>query len=53
MLFLFVVAHAAQAGGQITIAAAADLKFAMDEIVSLFGKAHPAAMCASVCWRVM
>jgi molybdate transport system substrate-binding protein len=48
MLFLLVMAHAAQAGGQITIAAAADLKFAMDEIVSLFGKAHPAARVATV-----
>ncbi|MDO9010493.1 MAG: molybdate ABC transporter substrate-binding protein [Gallionella sp.] len=48
MLFLLVVAHAAQAGGQITIAAAADLKFAMDEIVSLFGKAHPAERVATV-----
>lgn len=48
MLFLLVMAHVAQAGGQITIAAAADLKFAMDEIVSLFGKAHPAARVATV-----
>lgn len=48
MLFLLVVAHAAQAGGQITIAAAADLKFAMDEIVGLFGKAHPADSVATV-----
>lgn len=48
MLFLLVMAHAAQAGGQITIAAAADLKFAMDEIVSLFGKAHPADRVATV-----
>ncbi|MDO9052790.1 MAG: molybdate ABC transporter substrate-binding protein, partial [Gallionella sp.] len=48
MLFLLVVAHAAQAGGQITIAAAADLKFAMDEIVGLFCKAHPADSVATV-----
>lgn len=38
---LFVAAHTAYAGEHITIAAAADLKFAMDEIVGLFDKAHP------------
>lgn len=38
---LCLTAHTAHAGGQITIAAAADLKFAMDEIVDLFGKSHP------------
>lgn len=39
---LFAAAQTAQAGEKITIAAAADLKFALDEIVVLFGKAHPA-----------
>jgi molybdate transport system substrate-binding protein len=33
---------AAHAGGSITIAAAADLKFAMDDIVTTFRQAHPA-----------
>ncbi|MDD5301053.1 MAG: molybdate ABC transporter substrate-binding protein [Gallionella sp.] len=40
LLFGFAV-QSAQAGQKITIAAAADLKFALDEIVVLFGKAHP------------
>lgn len=39
---LFVAAQTAQADENITIAAAADLKFALDEIVVLFNKAHPA-----------
>jgi len=39
---LFVAGQAAHAGEKITIAAAADLKFALDEIVVLFSKAHPA-----------
>ncbi|MBI4937404.1 MAG: molybdate ABC transporter substrate-binding protein [Nitrosomonadales bacterium] len=39
---LFAVGQAAHAGGKISIAAAADLKFALDEIVALFNKAHPA-----------
>ena len=39
---LSVVVQTAHAGEKITIAAAADLKFALDEIVALFGKAHPA-----------
>lgn len=39
---LFFVGQAAHAGEKITIAAAADLKFALDEIVVLFSKAHPA-----------
>ena len=39
---LFVVWQTAHAGEKITIAAAADLKFALDEIVVLFKKAHPA-----------
>ena len=36
------VGQSAHAGEKITIAAAADLKFALDEIVVLFSKAHPA-----------
>lgn len=36
-----VLAGAAQAGGTITIAAAADLKFAMDEIIDAFRAEHP------------
>lgn len=39
---MFAVGHTAHAGEKITIAAAADLKFALDEIVVLFNKAHPA-----------
>ncbi|MDO8813251.1 MAG: molybdate ABC transporter substrate-binding protein [Gallionella sp.] len=39
---LFVAGQTAHAGEKITIAAAADLKFALDEIVVLFSKAHPA-----------
>lgn len=39
---LFVVGQTAHAGEKITIAAAADLKFALDEIVVLFGRLHPA-----------
>jgi molybdate transport system substrate-binding protein len=39
---LFAALQTAHAGEKITIAAAADLKFALDEIVALFGKAHPA-----------
>ena len=39
---LFVAVQTAHAGEKITIAAAADLKFALDEIVALFNKAHPA-----------
>jgi len=39
---LFVAVQAAHAAEKITIAAAADLKFALDEIVVLFSKAHPA-----------
>lgn len=37
---LLVVGQTAHAGEKITIAAAADLKFALDEIVVLFNKAH-------------
>ena len=39
---LFVAGQAAHAGEKITIAAAADLKFALDEVVALFGRLHPA-----------
>lgn len=39
---LFVVGQTAHAGEKITIAAAADLKFALDEIIALFKKSHPA-----------
>lgn len=38
---LLVVAQTAHAGEKITIAAAADLKFALDEIVVLFNQSHP------------
>ena len=38
---LLVAGQTAHAGEKITIAAAADLKFALDEIVVLFSKAHP------------
>ena len=44
-LFLLLAAQlllpAAQASERITVAAAADLKFALDEIVADFGRAHP------------
>lgn len=36
----FVVGQTVHAGEKIIIAAAADLKFVLDEIVVLFGKAH-------------
>lgn len=39
---IFFAAQSAYAGEKITIAAAADLKFALDEIVVLFNKEHPA-----------
>jgi len=39
---LFAAGQTAHAGEKITIAAASDLKFALDEIVVLFEKAHPA-----------
>ncbi|MDE2118043.1 MAG: molybdate ABC transporter substrate-binding protein [Betaproteobacteria bacterium] len=39
---LLVAGQTAHAGEKIAIAAAADLKFALDEIVVLFKKAHPA-----------
>ena len=38
---LLIAGQTAHAAEKITIAAAADLKFALDEIVVLFGKAHP------------
>ena len=38
---LLFIAQTAHAGEQMTIAAAADLKFALDEIVVLFNKDHP------------
>lgn len=39
---LLVAGQTAHAGEKITIAAAADLKFALDEIVVLFNRVHPA-----------
>jgi molybdate transport system substrate-binding protein len=39
---LIVAGQAAHAGEKVTIAAAADLKFALDEVVVLFNKSHPA-----------
>jgi molybdate transport system substrate-binding protein len=41
-IFLFVVGQTAHAEEQIMIVAAADLKFALDEIVVLFKSTHPA-----------
>ncbi|HEU0234758.1 MAG TPA: molybdate ABC transporter substrate-binding protein [Gallionella sp.] len=41
LLLLGFAMQSVQAGEKITIAAAADLRFAMDEIVVLFNKAHP------------
>ena len=41
IFFLTIMGQSAHAGGQLTIAAAADMKFAMDEIVVLFYKSHP------------
>ena len=38
---LLIAGQTAHAGEKITIAASADLKFALDEIVVLFSKAHP------------
>ena len=45
---LFVAGHTAYAGEKITIAAAADLKFALDEVVVLFNKSHPAGQIETV-----
>ena len=39
---LLVAGQTAHAGEKITIAAAADLKFALDEVVALFSRLHPA-----------
>lgn len=47
-LLLLIASLPAHAGEQITIAAAADLKFAMDEIVGLFGKSHPACQVTTI-----
>ena len=41
LICLLATAQTAHAAEKITIAAAADLKFALDEIVVLFNKAHP------------
>jgi len=43
LFYLLALVHTANAGEQITIAAAADLKFALDEIVVLYKSTHPAA----------
>jgi molybdate transport system substrate-binding protein len=45
---LFVAGQAAYAAEKITIAAAADLKFALDEIVVLFKSTHPAVQIESI-----
>lgn len=45
---LLVVGHTAHAEEKITIAAAADLKFALDEIVALFKSTHPAAQIETI-----
>ena len=45
---LFAAGHTAHAGEKITIAAAADLKFALDEVVVLFNKSHPAGQIETV-----
>ena len=45
---MIVAGHFAHAGEKITIAAAADLKFALDEIVVLFSKAHPAGQIETI-----
>ena len=41
-VYLFVAGQTAHAGEKIIIVAASDLKFALDEIVVLFSKVHPA-----------
>src|SRR4030067_716098 len=41
--FLLAAGQSAQAGDNITIPAAADLKFALDEVVVSFKRTHPAA----------
>ena len=45
---LLIVGNAAHAEEKLTIAAAADLKFALDEIVVLFKGAHPAAQIETI-----
>jgi molybdate transport system substrate-binding protein len=45
---LFVVGHTAHADEKITIAAAADLKFALDEIIVLFKSTYPAAQIETI-----
>jgi len=45
---LFVAGNAAHAEEKLTIAAAADLKFALDEIVVLFKHAHPVAQIETI-----
>lgn len=45
---LLCITQLAHSGEQLTIAAAADLKFAMDEIVALFGKQHPASQVTTI-----
>src|ERR1039458_6734105 len=45
---LLVVGQTAHAEENITIAAAADLKFALDEIVVLFKSTHPAAQIETI-----
>lgn len=45
---LFAMVQTAHAGEKITIAAAADLKFALDEVVVLFNKAHPAGQVETI-----
>ncbi|MDO8208448.1 MAG: molybdate ABC transporter substrate-binding protein [Gallionella sp.] len=47
-LLLLIASLPAHAGEQITIAAAADLKFAMDEIIGLFGKSHPDSLVTTI-----
>lgn len=42
LICLFAAGQTTHAAEKITIAAAADIKFALDEIVVLFGKSHPA-----------
>jgi molybdate transport system substrate-binding protein len=45
---LFVAVQTAHAAEKITIAAAADLKFALDEIIMLFGSAHAAVQIETI-----
>ncbi|MGB7650842.1 MAG: molybdate ABC transporter substrate-binding protein [Gallionella sp.] len=48
VLVLLVTVQTAYAGEQITLAVAADMKFAMDEIVALFGRSHPGGLVDTV-----